>query len=571
MSDTTDFFVSNQCTPAIRTNIATAGLMTACRAHIPAPSELETLYKDSDDYRLMEALFLWQWEANANQAVQSNLFKFFQANRVNLRGKVVTERLNAGLMAIRPYVQVKRKGPINNNFWKAASGAACDVDGSLNGSGIYWRMDFSSPTGIPVHAGWFNAKEWVFVVGLDGSGNSIHWAGEVVSSSVVSTVVRVVLKPQMTNSSLPSARKANPTQGGATRGAPNVDNFESFCAQPPGLITTTLDPFWIGTTRTTFKEDELYNKWRDLVLADNVLYREIFDLPTQEYNKQVAEDFARKHVESMFNNTALANQTVEAAENLETINSSADGIGGARCIGKRANPIGIYEQHVQCERVVDAQGTKLNLPALFQALNKMMRIREASGAAAAAQKTFEIAMPSNYMPLFHQGMLAYYNTQWAGKVQWTNEVKQDAKVSPMGFLYMDYPLLWPVGVTIRILTDTYFDDYAAFMHELAVAFSEPNYDNLGRRLWIADWSRIYMGLLGSKRISNNPGSDLAGMQRLGIIDPCIMETIREMNTLTSFTWTVVADCTPGNLILENLSAEVPEHDVIGSVNYDENS
>lgn len=571
MSDTTNFFVSNQCTPALRTNIATSGLMTACSAHIPAPSELEGIYKDSGDYRLNEALFLWQWEANANGADQSNLAKFLMASKVNMRGKVSTDKLPGGMLDIRPYVLVKRKGPLNNNYWKAENGAAANADGTL-GAGGYWRMDFSSPTGIPVNVGWFNVKDWVFVTGLDEAGNEIKWAGEVVFREISGTTVRVTLAPRMAQSTLPAERKANPVRGGATRGAPNVSNFESYCAQPPGLLTSTVEPVWIGTTRVTTKEDELYNKWRDLVLSDNPLFREIFDLPTQEYNKQIMEDFTRKHVESFFNNTALANQTVETLNDLDAITTSIDSIGGARCIGKRANPIGIYEQHVACERVVDAQGTKLNIPALLQEIYRMMRVRKASGASSAAQYTFEIAMPSTYAVLFHQAMLEYYNTQWRGKVQWALEVASKTNVAPMGFRYKEYPVVWPDGVMLRIITDEYFDDYAAFMHQLAVDFDDVRYDNLGRRLWIADWSRIYMGVFGSKRISNTPGSELIGRgQNLGIFDPCVMETVQEYYTLTSFTWTAVADAVPGNLIIENLSNELPEHDAIGDVDYSENS
>lgn len=570
MSDTTNAFVSNQCTPAIRTDIQRHGLMTACNAVVPIPSDLDTLYKSDDDFRLMTALFLFQMEGNANQAVQSNLSKFFMANKVNVSKRLHFDNLQGDLMMIRPYALLKRKGVINNNYWKAENGAAANADGTLNPSGAYWRMDFSSVTSIPKHAGWFNLREWIFVTGLDGSGNAIKWAGEVVKSVVSGNYVQVTLKPQMNNSSLPSARKANPTKGGATRGAPNVSDFESYCQQEPGLLTSTFEPYWIGETRTTFKEDELYNKWRDLVLKDNILYRELFDLTTSEYNKQVAENFYKKQIESMFNNTALANQDVTTIDQLETITTSSDSVGGARCVGKRANPIGVYEQHVQCERVVDAQGLKLNLPALFQALYKMSRIRKGAGAPAGAINTFELAMPSTYAVTFHQGMLEYYNTQWRGKVQWNMDIVKSG-VAPMGFKYKEYPLVWPDGMIIRVITDDYFDDYAAFMHQLAVDFNDTNWDNLGRRIWIADWSSIYLGIFETNRYTNAPGSKWNLAQDLGVADPCVPRTVKEMNTITTFKWTVVADRTPGNLIIENLSAERPEHDDIGDVNYDENS
>ncbi len=575
MSTTTDFF-STQCLPAIRLGPGSCGL-TQCGAVIPAPSDLDTLYQDSSDFRLMEALFWWQWEANANQAKQSALWNYLQASKVNMRGKVSSERLSPGLMMIRPFVQVKRKGPINNNFWKAESGVASSADGTSPGDGTHWRMDFSSPNGIPVHVDWFKVRSWVFVNGLAGDGTSIRWAGQVVQSTIVDGKIQVVLLPQVAGSFLPSARKANPVKGGATTGVPNVSTFESWCNQDPGLITTTLDPYWIGSTRTTFKSCELYNKWRELVLADNAQYREIYDLPEQEYNKQVAEKFTRDHVESFMRNTALDNQTVETLSDLGNINTTAYGLtiansalDGAQCVGKRANPIGIYEQHVQCERVVDALGTKLNLPALFQAFYKMKRIREATGAPAGAISIFEIGMSSTYAVLFHQAMLKYYDAQWGGKLQWNMEIIKSG-VAPMGFRYKDYPLVWPDGMTVRVVTDQYFDDWAAFMGQLATEFAEDGFNNLARQIWINDWSRIYMGVFSTMRKVTAPGSRMDIAQAVGTLDPCVMESVQETITATSFTWTAVADAVLGNLIIENLSNEIPEHDMIGAINYDENS
>lgn len=575
MSTTTDYF-STQCLPAIRLGPGSCGL-TQCDAVIPAPGDLDGLYQTGGDFRMMEAMFWWQWEAKANMAEQSNLFKYLMASKVNLRHKIATEKLSPGLMQIRPYVQVKRKGVINNNYWKAEGGLPCSADGTQPGDSTHWRLDFSSLNGIPVHADWFKVKSWVFVNGLAGDGTSIRWAGQIVSSAVVGAVVRVVLLPQTSGSFLPAARKANPVNGAATTGVPNVSTFESWCAQEPGLISNTLDPYWIGSTRTTFKSCSLYEQWRNLILDDNAQYREIYDLPEQEYNKQVAEKFSRDHVESFMRNTALANQTVSTLADLDDIETTAIGLtvansalDGAQCVGKRANPIGIYEQHVQCERVVDAVGTKLNLPALFQAIYKMQQIRKATGAPAGAQNVFEIGMSSTYSVLFHQGMLKYYNAQWDGKVQWNMNILE-TKTAPFGFQYKEYPLVWP-NVTLRVITDDFFDHYAAFMHQLAIEFAEPTYDNLGRQVWINDWSRIYMGVFSSMRqVTDLGGRNIDAMHRVGTMDPCVMEMPSETYIKTAFTWTAVADATLGNLMIENLSNEVPEHDAIGNINYDENS
>ena len=578
MSNTTDYLNSTVCAaPALRTDIAVSGLLTACDAVIPTPSEVEALYKDDEDFRLMSAQFLFDWEAKACRAKQNGLYNFISASKVNMSKSLGKLPRPDGLTEIMPFVKVKRKGPTNNNFWSALSGAACDSDGTTNAAGTHWKMSMSSPTGIPLHKDWFIPKEYVFVEGLDGSGNMIKWSGKIVSSTVNGTTdITVVMEPAMTNSNLPSARKANPVNGLATRGVANVSKFESFCAQPPGLIEGQLDPYWLGWARTTFKSDSSYEKWLELVLADNKLYKEIFHLPTADYNRQVAEDFQSKQVESFMNNVALEGQTLadyaKAPEDggLPLITTSADGIGGSRCVGRIANPIGVFEQHVACQRAVDAQGVKLCLPALFQSLYKMKRIRKAVGAPTNAQNVFEIGMPSNYWPLFHKGMLDVYNSQWNGKVEWHLMIDPKAKVAPMGFLYYEYPLVFPAGTTIRVILDDYFDDYAAAQTALGTALGDSRYENLGRRLWILDWSGIYMAITDSKTVNSNPGSNLQQMQNLGIIDPCIMETISESYVLRTWQWTAIVDCPSSNLIIQNLSAEVPEASLL-TTDYDVNA
>jgi len=576
MSTTTDVFQSPCATPAIRTNIAVSGLLTACNAVIPAISELETLYGSSPDFKLMSAQFMFQWEANACQAKQSNLYNFIEASSVNLSKSLGKLPQPDGAVEIMPFVQVKRKGPVNNSFWAASGGFLSTVDGTADAAGTYWTMLMSSPTGIPLHKDWFIPQEWVFVEALSDAGVMIKWAGEIVKSTVNGTTnIIVVMKPQMDNSNLPTARKANPVQGLATRGAGNINKFKSFCAQPPSLLTGQMDKYWLGWQRTTFKTDSSYEKWLKLVLNDNQLFREFYYLPTTEYNKQVSEDFMAKSVESFMNNTALAGQNdsdwqkAPAAGGLPIITTSADSIGGVRCVGREANPVGVFEQHVQCQRAVDAQGAKLNLPALFQSIYKMKRIRKAAGAPTGSQNVFEIGMPSNYFPIFHQGMLEVYDAQWKGKVKWNLDISE-AKKAPMGFLYYEYPLVFPVGTMIRVVLDDYFDDYASAWAERATALGDPRLVNLGRRLWILDWSNIWKGIADSKTVQSNPGSDLATAQKLGLIDPCVMETVSESYTLRTWQWTAVVQCAAGNLIIQNLSDEVPEHSII-TTNYDVNT
>lgn len=542
--------------PAIRTNLPTCGLLTVCDAVIPTPTDLNTIFTDgSGGYRIMEALFMHQLELNSCNIVQSNLFNFIMANKVDMKRKMNVEIVNSGLSRIRPYIFAERKSPINNNYWNVASGQACDADGTPNGSGAYWRVAVTSPTNIPLANTWFNQPERVFIRSITGGGTATNTAWLVVSSTLENNGqdILLVLQSQNANSFGSAASVTNPTVGLLERGTANVSDFESFCSRPPGLITSNLDEFWIETTRDATCEDELYMQWRDLVFANNPLYAKFYDLPTIEYNKQSGEDFQRRLVNTFFFNKALPNQaiaTVDQLQNIETV--PLIGESGARCVGKRANAIGVWEQHLQLNRVVDLQGGTLNLPALFQQLYVMQRVRQDSGANPAVCDVFECMIPSQYFPAFNQSMIRYYKDQSAGLLQmWEDVSKGGVKTAPLGFKYRDYPLMWP-NITLRIITDKYFDDLLA-----ACANADSSMANVGRSFWIMDWSRIYMGLFASERVVNKTGD----LKALAAIDPayaCVMRVPTKTTVLTSMMWTCICEAPQGNLILFNMNKDTPE-------------
>ena len=545
--------------PAIRTNLPTCGLLTVCNAVTPLPSELDSIFQDgAGNYRVMEGLFMYQLELNACQIVQSNLFNFITANaKVDLKHKISAEMISSGLYRIRPYILAKRINPINNNYWNVASGAACNNDGTPNAAGLYWSVVVTSPTNIPMSAQWFNQPERVFIRSITSGGTMTNTAWLVVSSTVDASgsFITLVLQSQNSQSFLPSTALTNPVTGLLMRGTANVSDYESFCQRPPGLITSNLDEFWIETTRDATCEDEMYLKWRELVYANNPLYATFFDLTTVEYNKQSGEDFQRRFVSTFFWNKALQYQTIQNVESLQDqYTVPLIGESGSRCVGKRANAIGVYEQHAQLNRIVDCQGAQLNLPALFEQLYYIQRVRRDSGANKAVCEMFEVMMPSQFFPAFNQAMLKYYKDQSNGMLQLFQDVnKQGWQESPMGFVYTDFPIIYPMKATIRVVTDLFFDDW------FAANYNAGNQD-AGRVLWIMDWSRIYMGLFASERVVNKTGV----LSQLAAVDPtyaCVMRVPTRTTVLTSWMWTCICECPQGNLILENFSGDVPEPSV----------
>ena len=472
------------------------------------------------------------------------------ANKVDLSHKLNTEIIRTGLSRIRPFILVEREAPIRNNYWNAFNGQSA--------GGGNWQIDVQSPTGIPANILWFNPGERVFIKGKTEGGTATDTAYQIVSRSLISgdQAVRLVMEPQNSNSFLSADQLTSPTSGLLVRGTANVSDFESFCSRPPGLITNNEDEFWIETTRDAQCIDELYEEWRDLVISNNPLYAKFYDLEPVKYNKQSGEDFQRRWVNTAFFNKALANQTLADFNSLENI-ESVEPNDVNRCVGKRANAIGIYEQHAQAKRVIDLQGGQLNLPALFNTLYTMQRLREDIGAAQS--DIFEVGMPNQFYPAFRLAMLQYYKAQSNGMEQlFVENEKGGFKKSPFGMRYMDFPLIYP-NATIRVVTDYFFDDYLS-------ANKQAGQEDVGRLLWILDWSKIYVGVFESNRVVNKTGD----LKTLAAVDPtfaCVMRVPTQTTTLMSFTWTLICEAPQANLIVHNFSGETPEA-VVEQGNYD---
>lgn len=550
MSATTDIF--SRCTPAITTDIDHCGTLTTCAAAIPTPNDLVSLFQTGGEWNVMGAQFYWDMELKFVQARQSALSTFLDANAKNWSRSMNVENVMGGIRRIVPYLSVKRKAEIFNNYWIAASGVASSADGTSPGDSTHWRMDFTSPTNIPLDINWFNVGERVFIRGIGAGGVSTATAYKVVLATIVGATIQVVMLAQNSASYLDAAHVTDPTEGIAVRGTANVTDFESFCAQPPGLISNNRDEFWFEWTRDSRCMTDAYKQWRDLIIANNQLYKEFFDLPEVEYNRQAGEDFKRRMTNNWFWGKALPNQTRDTLEDLADI--SATDLSGTTCRGKRANAIGIYEQHARAGRVYDHAGAPLSIVSLANELYKMYRKRKAMGHPK--PKEFDLFMPSVMIPQFQQAMLRYWKNRGEGMLQMYMPIAAKVEQSPLGFtyrrFYLDFPDVW-----LNVMTDEFFDDELDMNIRKYTATSNAQWLTKGRNIWIMDWSKNYRAVLASNHYVNKTGSaqDLAAVNSTYMCVPKVEGKTVEMMTTA---WTAVSEMPELDLILENIADAVPD-------------
>ena len=546
-----------RCAPALGTNIKQCGTVTLCDAKPLTVDDL-ALFKDGDYYRVMHGLLFHDIEIGVCEARQYGLYEFLMANRVNLSRRLITRRVNSGLIEIAPFILARQYSAINNEYWRVSAGQA-DTTKSWRGLTSSWRVDAESVTNIPISVDSFPPGLRVSIHGYNSTAQSATETGwVVVDSAIVGGKVRIWLAAE--NTFLPTAKAQAPVDGLLRRGVPNVSDYEQWCAEAPAYLNWKDVPFWIETSRNALCSSSLYRKWRKLLLEGNPLYREYGDLDEIAKNKQIMLDWQKRWTNQFFWGKPLPNQTLQDYDQLPsiTIFASTTGLGveGGRCIGKRANAVGIYEQLAQCGRIHDCQGQKLNLPALFRVLYQIKRVREGLGEKA---DQIDIFTDSATAERINTAMLRYYNAKSDNMARLNIQVDgaEPPKTAPFGFNYRSYKLFWP-AVTMNIVTHNFFDDYLSAAARISTAM-----ETSARSLWILDFAGIYPGIIASKRVELKSGD----LKTLAAVDPayqCVMEVESVERVLHSVTWTAILECPMGNAIIENFSAEVPEHAVEGA-------
>jgi hypothetical protein len=557
----------SKCAPNIGTNLNQCGSVALCNAKPLTSDDLEGVYTKSSEYRVMEHLLRAQMEIKMCEADQNGLFDFLMANKVNLRKKVVPIGEDSGLLQIAPFINMRQHSPINNEYWLFTGGTNDGTELSIN---------VTSAGNVPADARSFPSGDHGITVYLNSVGEGgvvIRSAWKVSTSTLNGTSVDLVLTSLNAASNNASVLAMHgdsgtwPTEGYLTRGGNNVSDYEKDCQEKPAYNNKKLVQSWIKTRRWSMCSSSKYQQWRALLLANNPLFKEFGDVPDVERNKQLAMEFQKSYVQDFFWGKPLENQNVASYDTLEDIQSydgGEIGLGGDPdvCVGKRAEPVGVYEQLAECGRVVDLLGENLNLPALFHAFYDIVRIRSAQGDNNRIVDVFTDTVTAE---LINRGMIKYYSARAEDhngdailRINMDAGQFGVAKKAEFGFLYRSYPLHWPAGVVLNVLTHYAFDD------EIAVA-TEAGMGDTARRLWVLDFRDIYPGIISTNRVVAKTGD----LKTMAAVDPsyaCVMKVHTKEQTLNSQTDTTVVECPAGNLILENIGSGVPDF-TEGAVRY----
>lgn len=536
-----------RCLPAIGTSLSSCGTLTKCSIVTATPAILAEIFTDSEgNFRDMSSLLATQLELKMCGSRVNGLFDLLMANAKPM-GKLINKTtIRGGNDEIQPFILASQKSIINAEFW--------EVIGSI-GSTTTATFYVINRNGIELDPQWFVEGNYVYIASRTAGGSSARTAWEI-TQSVASTFSGVsVLAITASGRSAASYSAINqtnlPTRGVLVRGTNNINDFERWCHNRPALNPNKRVPFWLQTSRYTLCSDQLYEETFARLVKNNEYFRLFGDVPLAERNRQLGEIAQREWLNSFFWGTRLnTNQTLSLYRSLPQISTFASGdlyLPGSegRCVGFRANAIGVYEQLLECQRVFDLQGQVLNLLEFFDQIYQLVRTRDQMGSSMDTH-SIDILTDTTTAYLFELAMIEYYNTQYGGTIR-VNVTP--GEMSDLGMKWNSYRLLWPQGVTLNVITHWYFDD-------LAAAATVAGQEGSGRFMWILDWPGVYPGIAASNRKSFTSG-DLNDLARIDEAFACVMERPTQTVTLNSTTWTAVVECPGSNLIIENFASIQP--------------
>lgn len=556
--------IFKKCLPAYGTDIKQCGTVTLCDVQTVSEGDLASVFMASGQYRVFDSVLLQDFEIKACQTQQNGLYDFIMANKVDMSSKLSTKKIANGRYMLEPFVEALQKSIINNEYWKVTAGNT-SAPGSLE-AGANWYVTVTSTSDMPADVRWFNTKMRVFIDGVSSGGSATRTAWTVDPKTdgtpnveVSGTSIYVGLNAQNAGSFLgttkaPTSSAAYPTSGLLVRGTPNINGYEVWCEEGPGLNLEKLVPFWIEEVRHSLCTSSLYEQYRDLLIEGNPYYAKFADVPEVQKNAQLGADWQRRFVNSFWYNKRIStNQTLTSWRSLDQITTASSSAlalpDESVCVGYKANAIGVYEQLAECGMVKDLQGQVLNLPELFVALYNISRLRESNNQPSDQIDAFT---DSEYASKIQQAMIRYFKMKSEDTIQMNFDISKPPTQGKFGFRFNSYHLDWP-PLIFNVVSHKYFDDRIAAAKTISAA-----HEKASRFLWILDFSGIYPGILASDRVVNKTG-DLATRAAVDSTYMCVMKVPTQTQTLTSLTWTIVVECPQSNLILENISSDIPEH------------
>ena len=571
------------CQVAIRNSYDTSGSASRARITALSPTQIRAIWKGTsrqgvesiEGWNENGALLAHRIEMAATGIRRSSLYEWLMSsNKPGMSRLINIQRIARGGSMIAPFILGLQKSLWNADHWALVANVAGNAyaGGNLTPTSSNRVITVESSFGgtMDLHPGYFLPGKNIHVFARSPGSVLTITQFKIVQAATNEAGnqidVEVVLnQPEWTSSpatgEASSAIKSNPTAtaGVVFCGINNVHDVEQWCRNMVNVNTNKLVPFWYQTRRKARRVDEEYRKFYDHMMEHNEWYRLFADLPLAERN---AQDEIRDQKEWMnayfFGERISAKQTLDKWGELEQILSvsgaSVDPGTGGTVMGYRANMIGVLPQLADCGRLTDCLGTDFPINTFLENdIWDVVRARRSQGRKA---DEIDIYTDEGTADEFMQAFIAYSKAK-TGDIA---RINIEQGVSEWGFPFRRFRLYKPIGVSVTLLTDDYFNDMAtaagystsgAAPHGAGVA-------GLGKFMMILDQGSggtIYPGIIQSNRKAHTVG-DINDLSRIDQTFSCVMENPKSQVTLTSETTTAVVEAPANSLVVANFGSVI---------------
>ncbi len=520
----------------------------------------------------MQSLLTTQLELKACGTRQYGLYDWLMSSAKSVGSLVNKKSIKGSPTLVEPFILGSQKSVINSDYWAISNGYKTAFSSGGFNTGTTYTAASTGPLtagniaaadrvvrivtrqGLDSDSKWFvpGATIHIFSRAVGGTAERGQWKVLASAQEAASpaTYVDVALESQNAGSTTPFA--AAPTAGVVVIGTNNVNDFESWCNNRPALNPNRHIPFWTQTSRYSLCVDAHYKECLAELMSKNDLFKKFGDVTLAERNRQLGEMWQKEWLNSFLWGKPLnANQTLanwQSLPQISTYTSSTFDTGTeGKLIGYRSNAVGVYEQLRSCGRVYDLQNQTLNLVEFFDLIYDIYRSRSSQGRDASE---IDVYTDSRTAANFQRAWVNYINAQTGNAAQYNYTPDKGGKLATLGFIVRKYPLIFPQGVTLNIITDHFFDDFASATSAESVA-------STGRFLMILDLGgSIYPGIINSNRKVHTTG-DLESLSKIDSSFACVMENPTREVTLNSLTWTAIVECPSDSVIIENFNDTVP--------------
>jgi hypothetical protein len=555
------------CQTVFHNNYDTCGTITRSSIDYLTPSDLESLFAPGGTFADLEAWFKTSIEMKACGTRVNGMYEWIMsgADRSRMKGLMNTRKVQKNPSLLFPFILGLQESVINTEYWYISTGQAnsaytaevtgpLDADDKALGAAGDRVIRVKSRYGVEMDEKWFRDRDRIFVLGRSGIGVAQSGQWKVLASATAAdkSYVDVLMTSENAGSSQPY--DTAPTSGVVLIGVNNVNDFEKWCNNRPNYDGKKEVPFWWQTIRRTRCIDSQYKEFFARLTTSNVneAFKRFGDLPLAERNAQDERNYQRHFVNAFFFQKPIsANQTVSGWESLESISTpsgySIDPGMGGKVIAKRANFIGVVEQHRACDRYRDLQNNKLNF---YEWLDENYRLMRARKSHYGSCSEIDWYTDSVFASLLITAYTEYLKKEYGStNVQFPVDITKTMS-NELGFAWRTIMVKHPAGLKINIVTHEFFDD-------LRDAFKTESVESAGINLWAIDWQGIYWAQLANNRRSHKIG-DLNDLSPIDKDWGCVMETLTQEITLVSETGTVVVTCPNNSTIITNIRDDVPD-------------